>query len=68
MANASFGATWWNGIGSVTQLTEVHRGRANAVFADGHVQSITRLGSVGIGSSGTLNNTAKGTWTTVAGD
>lgn len=68
VTDAAFGGTWWNGIGSVTQLSEAHRGRANAIFADGHVQSITRLTSVGTGSIGTLNNPGKGMWTTVAGD
>ncbi len=63
-----FGDTWGNGLVTVVNLTLAHRGRANAVFCDGHIQSITRVDSVGTGNIGVVGVDAKGMWTTTAGD
>ncbi len=63
-----FGDTWGNGLVTVVNLTLAHRGRANAVFCDGHVQSITRVNSVGTGNIGVVGIDAKGMWTTRAND
>lgn len=69
VAGQSFGFPWWAGIREMpVELSTPHRGRANAVFCDGHVQSFTRSASVGTGNPGTVFWTAKGMWTAVAGD
>lgn len=64
----TFGGLWWNVIREVPQLTLPHRGRANGIFCDGHVDSFTAQTSVGTGNIGTIGSVAKGIWTTTLGD
>ena len=65
---ATLGEPWWNLIREVGEMSTAHRRKANALFCDGHVSSISAEESVGTGSIGVVYSTAKGMWTTTARD
>ncbi len=61
-------AQWWSMIENTANLTTPHHGKANTLFADGHLAQITRTSELGTGQEGQIWSTAKGGWTVVAGD
>ena len=62
----------WAGslMNATNRLNEVHQGKANLAFCDGHVEARTALQTIGAG--GTIGNVGpdagKGLWTTTSGD
>jgi prepilin-type N-terminal cleavage/methylation domain-containing protein/prepilin-type processing-associated H-X9-DG protein len=62
-----FGCSWSTYL-CPTTLQTPHRNHANAVFCDGHVQSITLYESVGAGNIVESCFATGGMWTTTAGD
>ncbi len=64
----SLGSGWYSLVGDATDINVFPRGRANGVFCDGHVETITRGSGVGTGTQGMVWEDAHGIWTTKAGD
>ncbi|MDA3960170.1 MAG: DUF1559 domain-containing protein [Planctomycetota bacterium] len=65
----------WSGVQilhNLTKLSEVHRGRANAVFCDGHTEAITQKSSVFgapvVSGDSKIAASNKGMWTHLSGD
>jgi prepilin-type N-terminal cleavage/methylation domain-containing protein/prepilin-type processing-associated H-X9-DG protein len=63
-----FFCVWAGNIATTAYVTTPHRGRAAWLFLDGHVGVHTVRESVGTGALGQGVTTAKGFWTTKAGD
>lgn len=64
----TLGCPWYSMLGSSWSMAEVHRGRSNVVFADGHTAATTRIVSIGTGTQGDSFWSAKGMWTILEGD
>ncbi len=59
---------YWTQMMHPNDMTRRHRGKAAAVYVDGHVDLTTAARSVGTGNIGSPGYTALGAWTIDAGD